>query len=134
MFQKSKSPTNPYGLSNQTSRSRNSYLFESILLLWGMLFYLVLVVIWSKDKSSMNYVHNVRPATLSSAAITLTGIFFCAPLCMISLGAATRAIQNSVQELYGPAEQCSKVARVFFHISWILFIAIQFGLQPFKSL
>jgi hypothetical protein len=126
-------PLTKYSVSNQTSRILNSYLFESILLLWGMLFYLVLIVIWSKDKSSMHYMQNVRPGSLSSTAITLTGIFFCAPLSIISLGAATRAIQNSVQELHGPAQNCSRIARIFFHISWILFIAIQFCLHQMKN-
>lgn len=141
MFHKITSPTagNPqepqtqHGVGHPTSRLRKSYLFESICLLWAMLFYLVLVVIWSKDKSSMHYVHHVRAASISSTAITLTGVFFCAPLCLIALGAATRSIHHATQGLHGPAQQSSQVARAFFHISWILFVLIQFGLQPFKS-
>lgn len=138
MFQKIQLPTKDkpqvpltkFSVSNQTSRIHKSYLFESIALLWSMLFYLMFVMVWTKGNGPKYYYNSEN---LSSTAIALTAIFFSAPLCMVSLGAATRAIQNNLQELHGPAQDCCKVARAFFHISWILFVAVQICLHQMKN-
>ena len=110
-----------------------SYLFASITLLWGMLFYLILIVYGTTNHHfSHGNTASRTSDSLSPFGITFFAMFFAVPLCLISLGAAIRTMQNSINSLHGPAKQCSKVACLFFHISWILFVFIQVVLHQMR--
>ena len=121
-----------YGLKNKTFHSCKNYLFESILLLWVMLFYLVLMIVLKHDDPNAHFFRAPGPVKLSGPVVALTALFFCAPLCMVSLGAATRSLHCALHNLHDESLKCSQISRVFLHISWLLYLVMVIALSFVK--